>query len=322
MIAPLLLALVASASELESVGLLVPKGREVARLAPQTTLSDLAADFALENDQPAGWRQFVELTGATYRNAETDDKAGRAALDRFGVALEAERRSGTGHIWDLGMSYESLSYDLGFSLASLPLGVTSADYWRASTAYHYRDPGRFSWYVGARAEAGAARGVVAWESISLGGSAGFKVRVFEDLDFLLSYDGYDRPEESFRGVVLPLIDWRITDVLRLGPVAGGYGLEYEWDATTRYFVNVSYDERSIRLNDEVAPADWVMRDSERSARVGMVWEPKDAIELVLQAGLAERDLVVAFENQQLDRVHLEPEAFVGVRLIFGRGSIF
>lgn len=321
MIAPLFLAALSSA-DLESVGLLVPKGREVARAAAETTLSDLAADFAAPRAQERGWRQFLELTGATYRKAETDATSGRTALDRFGLAFDAEYRSGDGHIWDVGLSYDSLSYDIQSPLASLPLGVTSADYWRASTAYHYRGDGAFGWYVGGRAEAGAARGVTAWETISLGGSAGLSWTLAEGFDLLVSYDGYDRPEESFRGVVLPLVDWQISDAWRLGPVAGGYGLELEWDSQTRYFVNAAYDERGVRLNDEVAPADWILRDSERSVRAGMIWEPRDAIELVLQAGLAQRDLVVAYEGQELDRVAYEPDAFVGVKLIFGRGSIF
>lgn len=312
----------ASQADLESVGLLVPKGREVARLSPVSTLSDLAADFVEPKGQFVGWRQFFEINGANYRNAETDDKSGRASLDRFGFAFEAERHAKKGSVWDMGLSYDSVNYDVGFSLASLPLGVTSADYWRASTAYHSPHDSVFSWYAGARAEAGAARGVYAWESIHLGASVGLKWRVLDGLDFTLAFDGLDRPEENFRGVLLPVVEWQLSDELRLGPIAGGYGLDYEWDSATHYFANVSYDERSIRLNDDVAPADWVLRDSERSVRLGMLWEPKKAVELILQVGLAERDLVVAFEDQVLDRVHLEPEPFVGVRLVFGRGSIF
>ncbi len=312
----------ASPADLANVGLLVPKGREVALLSPVSTLSDLAADFVEPKGKFVGWRQFFEINGANYRNAETDDKAGRASLDRFGVSFEAERHTKTGSVWEMGLSYDSLNYDVGFSLASLPLGVTSADSWRASTAYHSPGSKVFSCYAGARAEAGAARGVYAWETINLGGSLGLNWRVLDGLDFTLSFDGYERPEENFRAVILPIIEWQISDELRLGPVAGGYGLDYEWDSATHYFANVSYDERSIRLNDEVAPADWVLRDSERSVRLGMLWEPKKAVELILQAGLAERDLVVAYQDQVFDRVHLEPEAFIGVRLIFGRGSIF
>ena len=329
MSAALLLAIAASgvissepSADLSSVGLYEPMGSEFAQLTPVSTLSDLAADFEPVLYKPAGWRHFLELNGATYRKADRADGGGRAALDRFGAVYRAQRSSGDGHIWELGLGYDSLSYDIDFNLASLPLEVSDADYWRASTSYHYRTPGRFSWFAGARAVAGAARDVAAWETINLGASLGLEWRVLDELDFMLVYDGYDRPEESFRGVLLPLIDWQINDELRLGPVAGGYGLDLEWDYQTHYFLSGSYDERAIRLDDDVAPGDWVLRDSERSVQAGMIWSPKEAVELVLQAGLVERDLVVASEGEQLDRVGLDPEAFLGVRLIFGRGSIF
>lgn len=308
-------------ADLGSVGASEPRPLDVVLAEPAESLFDVSdsEDFAA----PLGeWRNFVEINGGNYRVADLKDRPGMLGLDRYGVSWDLERHRGNGDVVALGLNYQRLSYSDGYTLGGVKAPVESADYWSFDAAYHDRSRDGWSWKIGGRAEAGVTDNVLPWEELAFGGTMGVTLHANEHFDLELSLDAFDRPESDLRLVPLALVNWQLNDRLRLGRVAGGYGLDFSYDARTNYFLSVDYQERSLRIAEDMLPSRGLLRDEERSLRAGMVWHPKQAIQLELFAGAADRHMVLLDDGEGLDSFDVEAAPFVGFKLLFGKGSIF
>jgi len=309
------------AVDLTSIGAYAPHPVDVVLAEPAKSLFEVVdpSDVAA----PIGeWRHFVEFNGANYRVVDLKGRPGTLGLDRYGVTWDLERHRSNGDILAFGLNYQRLSYSDNYTLAGVKAPVESADHWSLDASYHDRSRSGWSWRLGGRAESGVTNDVMPWEELALGGTMGLTLHASDSVDFELSLDAFDRPESDLRIVPLALVNWQLNDSLRLGRVAGGYGFDYSFDPRTNYFVSVDYEERSYRMASDALPADGLLRDQERSVRAGMVWHPKQAIQLELFAGAADRHMVLFDDGEGLDSFDVEAAPFVGFRLLFGKGSIF
>ena len=317
----MLLALFCAALDLSSVGAMAPHARDVALAEPVASLFDVP-DLESIGTPTGEWRPFVEFNGANYRVADLEGRPGSLGLDRYGVSLDLEREQANGNVLAFGVDYQRLSYSKDYSLGGVPAPLESADFWRFEASYHHRSSEDWSWKLGGRAEAGVVTDVLPWEELAFGGTMGLTLHAADNRDLELSLDAFDRPESDVRLIPLALVDWRFSDDLRLGRVAGGFGFDYSYDLRTNYFLTVDYEERSYRLASSDLPAGGLLRDQERSIRAGMLWQPKQAIQLELFAGAADRHMVLFDDGEGLDSFDVEAAPFVGFRLLFGKGSIF
>jgi hypothetical protein len=307
--------------DLSSIGAMAPHARDVALADPPSSLFDIPDLDRI--DEPSGeWRPFVEFNGASYRVADLDGRSGSLGLDRFGLSWDLERQHRNGNVLAFGVDYQRLSYSDGYGLAGVAAPVESADFWRLEASYHHRSSEDWSWKLGGRAEAGVVDDVLPWEELAFGGTMGLTLHATESLDLELSLDAFDRPESDVRLIPLALVDWRLSDDLRLGRVAGGFGLDYHYDPRTNYFLAFDYEERSYRLASADLPAGGLLRDQERSVRAGLIWQPKQAVQLELFVGAADRHMVLFDDGEGLDSFDVEAAPFAGFRLLFGKGSIF
>ena len=105
-------------------------------------------------------------------------------------------------------------------------------------------------------------------------------------------------------------------------MGGGYGLDYAYDPRTNYFLSLDYSERAYHLSGNDLPPDGLVRDQERSVRIGLLWQPKEAIQLELFTGMADRHMVLFGGETDLASFDVARAPFIGFRLLFGEGSIF
>ena len=305
-------------ADLGGLGAVTPHAPSDALLEPTPSLSDM---LPIQLD-PDGWRNFVEVNGATFRERNIVKQPGSLALDSFGISWDLEHRADSGNVLAFGVDYQRLTYSKDYSLAGFSAPVGAADHWRLAASYSDLSNDEWAWFLGGRAEAGVVEEVLPWDELSFGGSLGLTLRASEDLALELSLDAFDRPESDLRLIPLALVEWSMTDSLHLGRVGGGYGLDYQFDPRTNYFVAVDYVERAFRLNGDDMPPDGLLRDQERSVRLGLLWQPKEAIQLELFAGAADRHLVLFDGSTDLASFDVEGAPFFGFRLLFGKGSIF
>jgi len=318
----MLIAALLFAADLTTIGAIAPHAADAALGEPVSSLFYIP-HMESAGPAPGEWRNFVEFNGANYRPAKVEGRPGYLGLDRYGLSWDLEQYQEGGNVLAFGVDYQRLSYSDTYTLGGTKAPVESADSWRFEAAYHTHSSDRWAWKLGGRAESGVVKGVNPWNELSFGVSAGVTVHATDDLDLEFSLDAYDRLETSdLRLIPLALVDWRLADDLRLGRVAGGYGFDYRFDPHTNYFLSFDYEERSYRLASDGAPAGGLLRDQERSLRAGMVWKPKQAIQLELFAGAAKRHMVLFDNGQDLDNFDVEMAPFLGFRLLFGEGSIF
>lgn len=265
-----------------------------------------------------GWDSFVRGGGASYRAAG----AGGASLDldRYELGLGVERRVRSG-VLGLTLDHQRLGYGGDWTLGGLTAPLATADHYRLQAAWHAAEGDGLTWSLGARAEAGSDRAADPFGDPALGATLGLELELTDGLGLELSLDALERLEDDPRLVPLALVDARLTDDLRLGRVAGGYGLDWDWDLETRWFVALDRDERQFRL-DEDHGGHAVVRDRETSLRAGMLWQPQPDLELELCVGRAERRLSLHEDATALDRLDVDETTFFGVRLAFGPGALF
>jgi len=269
---------------------------------------------------PDGWWSYVDAGVSSYRSAPLEGRAGSMDLDRYELSFDFERHGDDG-VLDLSLDHSRQGYNHNWHLGGIERPLEVADHYRLQAAWHERGEQQLSWYVGARAEAGVHGGEDPFGEATLGATVGLEVELTEGLDLELSLDALERLEDDPRVVPLALVDWRLGEDLRLGRVAGGYGLDWGYDLETRYFLAVDQDERQFRLGQE-AGGGGVVRDRERSVRAGMLWQPSADLRLELCLGQADRHMSLFEDDRRVDGFGVEDTAFFGVRLNFGPEAFF
>ncbi|MDF1797948.1 MAG: hypothetical protein P1V81_02130 [Planctomycetota bacterium] len=270
------------------------------------------------------WWSFAGAEGVSYSNAAIEGRPGSVSVDRYGLGLGLQREYSGKGVLGLDLDHSRQTYNPNWNLGGIQQPLAEADHYRLQAAWYDRRSESLTWYASARAEAGAeARvdGAGALGEPAFGATAGFELQVGEDLGLELSFDAQERLDDDLRLTPLALVDWRVREDLHLGRVAGGYGLDYNHDLETRFFVSVDRDERQFRLGSE-AGGDGVVVDEETSLRAGMIWQPEPDLCLELYAGKAGRQLTLLDEGTKVDAFQVEDTPFVGFRLSFGPGAIF
>ena len=291
----------------------------LAVLAAGATAQDLALDPPHVDSETEGWSTYAEAGGASYRNAPLEGRAGSLDLDRYELAFGLERHGEAG-VLDLTLDHARQTYNPNWQLGGLAQPLETADHYRLQAAWHEEGGEDLSWYLGARAEAGAEGAEDPFGDVTFGATVGLELGLSEDLGLELSLDALEQLEDEARLTPLALVDWRLAEDLRLGRVAGGYGLDWGYDLETRYFVAVDRDERQFRLDDDAGGG--VVRDRETTLRAGMLWQPRADVRLELCLGQAERHMTLLEDDQRVDCFGVDDTAFFGVRLDFGPGALF
>ncbi len=172
----------------------------------------------------------------------------------------------------------------------------------------------------------------AWESgadfddgITIGGTIGFSYRVTDDLTLGLMAGIRDEIEDDVDVIVLPLVEWDISDHWRIGSVGGpssflvsGVQLSYRPDDSWLFGLGAGYSRNRFRLDDDGVAPDGVGEESGVPIWFGIGYRPSNTTELDFIAGLLiggelrlEDDHGRTIETEDTD-----PAPFIGVAARF------
>ncbi|MFT4710841.1 MAG: hypothetical protein ACI9D0_001893 [Bacteroidia bacterium] len=268
-------------------------------------------------DGNGDWDAKFDFTGAAYRSTRIKGAPESIDLDRFGGRLELQHDMPAAQVVSLGLEFESLSYGNNYVLGGATTPLLTADHWRMDATWFGAQDAIIPWFVSARAQAGLVDGDKPFDELTFGGNLGATVPLMEDVGVKLVIDVNERYEDDVRILPLALLDWRISETWHLGDQAGGWGLGFQGNHATNYFLSLNLEERGYRLDKQSSAPEAALYDEELSLRGGMVWHPNPGIKVDLFLGLAERELELRDDGQSLGTIESEEALFAGIRLSMG-----
>ncbi|MDG1500857.1 MAG: hypothetical protein P8N31_13120 [Planctomycetota bacterium] len=268
-------------------------------------------------DGNGDWDAKFDFNGAAYKSTRVKGAPESLDLDRFGGRLELQHSMPAEQVVSLGFEYERLAYGNNYMLGGTTAPLHSADHWRVDATWFGAQDAPIPWFASARAEAGLVDGAKPLDELTFGGNLGATVPLMEHVGVKLVIDVNERHEDDVRILPLALLDWRISEAWHLGDQAGGWGLGFQGNPATNYFLSVNLEERGYRLGKESGAPDAAIYDEELSLRGGMVWHPNPGLKVDLFVGLAERELELRDDGEGLGTIETDDALFGGIRLSLG-----
>jgi outer membrane receptor protein involved in Fe transport len=262
------------------------------------------------------WTTRFDFSGAVYRRANIKGSSNNLALDRYGAHLKVQREFESTGALTLGLDYERMAYSSSYELASVTAPIESADFWRLGATWSGSEASTFPWFAGVRAESGVVHGVDPWDEFTFGAKAGVSLPLTSNAKLRLALDINERHEDEARYLPLAFIDWQISEDWSLGDQAGGYGLGFQHDPETRYFLTLNLEERGYRLAKDGPTGGSSIYDEELSLRLGMAWEPNPSVKMDFFMGLANREVEMRSDGVFEGRIETDEGIFGGIRLSF------
>jgi hypothetical protein len=231
----------------------------------QTTAPSADAGVPSAGENKANGQQdkasYSASAGANYQ-FETDlDNADSFSLARFGAGVGVHYPlSNTQFSFDHSLVYERDDYNFD----GLSIGGQNLTPWDDTNLVSYslqvnyranRDWAVFAGPIlGFAAEDGADWG----DAFTYGASAGVRYQASKDFAIGLGVIGIQEIENNASVLPLVLVNWKITDDLRLGNarpqpgLRGGAGIELAWAFAPKWEAAIggAYDRRRFRLNDD------------------------------------------------------------------------
>jgi hypothetical protein len=285
---------------------------------PVLTAMQGLGDLTLRTlDGDGGWDSKLDFSGATYKAAGVQGFKNTVGLNRYGTRLELQHQVGESSTLSLGLGMEHMTYTGIIKYEGVATEFNEADHWRLDATMFGSPEDAFSWFASARAEAGVVKGINPWDEFVFGGNVGVTLPLMEDLGLKLILDVNERREDSVRLLPLALVDWRISDRWNLGDQVGGYGLGFQLDPKSKYFVALNLEERGYRLDSEGPTSGGTIYDEELSLRGGLAWSPNPGLQLDMFLGLADREMELRAEGIGLGSIEINDAIFGGFRLSLG-----
>lgn len=176
-------------------------------------------------------------------------------------------------------------------------------------------------FIGPTIQSSWENGASMSDGMTYGGLIGFTYRVSETLSLGLLASVRDELEDSVSVVVLPMIDWRLTDEWRLGTVGGpssllvsGVQLSYDAGDGWRFGVGVGYSRGRFRLDDDGTAPDGIGEESGLPVWFGIGYRPSNQFEIDLVGGvLIGGELRLEDEDgRRIASDDHDPAAFIGI----------
>lgn len=300
----------------------------------------LLAPLAIAQDEPAmpmdstetvarteasGWR--LSLDAAVAYQFETDlDDAGDYSVLRSGVRLNASTRLTDTAGLSLRARYRYDDFDFSddvFGLSESPWSSVHTTGIDAVFEVGLSDDLRL--FFGPSVQASWESGADFDDGVTLGGVVGFSYRLSSDFALGALVSVRDEIEDNVDVIVIPIVEWDITDNWRVGSVGGpssflvsGVQLSYSTDDAWRFGLGVGYTRSRFRLDDEGPAPDGVGEESGLPIWFGVGYRPNNTVELDLLAGvLMGGELRLEDEDGSLiDEQDVDPAPFIGIAARF------
>lgn len=126
------------------------------------------------------------------------------------------------------------------------------------------------------------------DSWTFGAYGAARYTVSKDLSITFGVRATERLEEDWFIIPAFALDWNASDTVRvqLTPNVGGTGLRVSSEISEQwsFLIDAQYQQREFRLNDEAPLASGIVRDGRALVGMGVLWKPRDKVEIVARAG--------------------------------------
>lgn len=275
--------------------------------------------------EAGGWRLSLDAAVAYQFEADLDD-AGDYSVLRSGVRLNASTRLSDVVGLSLRARYRYDDFDFSddvFGLTESPwsgVHTTGVD-----AVFEVGLSEELRLFFGPSVQSAWESGADFDDGITIGGVVGFSYRLSSDVAIGALVSVRDEIEDDVDVIVLPIVEWDITDNWRVGSVGGpssflvsGVQLSYSTDEAWRFGLGVGYSRSRFRLDDEGPAPDGVGEESGLPIWLGVGYRPSNTVELDFLAGvLVGGELRLEDEDGSLiDEQDVDPAPFIGVAARF------
>jgi len=287
--------------------------------APAATMEEATAE------RPSGATARLTLGGQHTFASEFKDAPGEVGVSRGSAELALSFPLRGSWRLGVGMDTEISSYDFtdatGFVAGTDEPWDETAQFSLSATA-STRIGERWGAFFGGGVDSSAQFGADFADSITGGVFAGGSY-AFSDR-FTLGFGAGVRTRLEDNALVLPVIsiDYRFADRWRLGSrqALNSFGLELSYEVTDAVTlgVDVAYEGRAYRLDDEGPVPEGVGRDWRLPAAFSVGWKVMPQVTLAGRAGVAffQEYTLDDEDGDEINEIEADPAAFAGATLTF------
>ncbi len=230
--------------------------------------------------------------GTEYTAGSFSDISGDLDVLRLSTDLTITHRLGLRRQLSVTVAQERSQYDFDDATGIVPADpadrdpLSDAQSLSISPMLGGREADGFGWFVLGSVEWAGEPGAVFDDSVTfaLGGGASWQIN--DDLRLGVGVIGSTRIEDNARVIPFPIVEWTIAEdwTLSVGTRGAGGALTYKAREDLSLALEVGYESREYRLDDDNAFSNGVFQDRAVPVALAAAWSPSEQITLTGRVG--------------------------------------